>query len=65
MEKSYLRLLLGRLLILIEVEMATLVEVDSVERPEGVVMVGMEKMDRVEREDEAPALMSEHLEVRS
>ena len=52
MEKSYLRLLLGRLLILIEVEMATLVEVDSVERPEGVVMVGMEKMDRVEREDE-------------
>ena len=50
MEKSYLRLLLGRLLILIEVEMATLVEVDSVERPEGVVMVGMEKMDQVERE---------------
>ena len=31
MEKSYLKLLLGRLLILIEVEMATLVEVDSVE----------------------------------
>ena len=41
----------------------TVVEVDSVERPEGVVMVGMEKMDRVEREDEAPALMSENLEM--